>query len=725
MIRRYLLWLHCQCPAGTVEKLPEVAADGSTGVHGLYVVGDLTGVPLLKFSADSGARAVQRIAAEADFVKRTQREDILDVAIIGAGVSGLAAALEARRLGLSFEVFEATEPLSTIVNFPRGKPIFTYPSEMTPAGELRFHEQSAVKEGLLEDLEQQTLGAGIRVTLARVERVRRGGKMFDVFLAGREAVQAWRIVVAIGRSGNFRRLGVPGEEHEHVFNRLHDPRDFCGKRVCIIGGGDSALETAIALARCGAEITLSYRKPEFSRPKPGNLEQLEQLLEDPSARVGVEHPVSARVTTAAGDWLGEARKPGSIQLMMSSKVQEIRRNEVRVLDAEGREQGVAAEAVFRMIGREAPLEFFRRSGVRIRGEWRLSAWAGLLFFLAFCVFLYHWKGDYGIPIKAWFKERHWFPFNLGDPADPGSLLGTLALSMQSPSFYYTLAYTLCIVLFGIRRIRRRRTPYVKRQTLTLMAIQILPLFLLPYVLLPWAGHNGCFDAGAGRWIGDQLFPATEWDPQGREYWRSVGFILAWPLLIWNVFTHEPLWAWLAISLVQTFVLIPLLVLRFGKGAYCGWLCSCGALAETMGDAHRQKMPHGPRWNRLNMVGQLFLLFAVVLLLLRILGWLLPGPNWIHGLYMALAFGKDQSWGTRSFPLDFLNYAWFVDLVFAGIFGVAFYFWFSGRVWCRFACPLAALMHIYARFSQFRILSEKKKCISCNVCTSVCHQGIDV
>jgi len=73
----------------------------------------------------------------------------------------------------------------------------------------------------------------------------------------------------------------------------------------------------------------------------------------------------------------------------------------------------------------------------------------------------------------------------------------------------------------------------------------------------------------------------------------------------------------------------------------------------------------------------------------------------------------------------LNYSFVVDLMLAGVIGYGAYFWFSGRVWCRFACPLAALMHIYARFSRFRILVDKKKCISCNVCTSVCHQGIDI
>ena len=73
----------------------------------------------------------------------------------------------------------------------------------------------------------------------------------------------------------------------------------------------------------------------------------------------------------------------------------------------------------------------------------------------------------------------------------------------------------------------------------------------------------------------------------------------------------------------------------------------------------------------------------------------------------------------------LSWKWTVDVIVAGVLGVGLYVKYSGRVWCRFACPLAALMHIYARFSRFRILPDKKKCISCNVCTSVCHQGIDV
>jgi NosR/NirI family transcriptional regulator, nitrous oxide reductase regulator len=178
-----------------------------------------------------------------------------------------------------------------------------------------------------------------------------------------------------------------------------------------------------------------------------------------------------------------------------------------------------------------------------------------------------------------------------------------------------------------------------------------------------------------------------------------------------------MWGWLAISLVQTFVIIPLIVWKWGKGAYCGWLCSCGALAETLGDAQRGKMPHGPFWNRMNMVGQVILAAALILLVARILGWIFPGS-----VFTSFFDGLLNGWNVFGLPL---NYYFWVDIFLAGIVGVGLYFWFSGRVWCRFACPLAALMHIYARFSRFRIFAEKSKCISCNVCTATCHQGIDV
>ncbi len=725
-IAKYTKWLHTRWPAGTIEKLPVTGDDGETNVPGLRVAGDLTGIPLLKFSADTGVRAVRAFAAEAGSRPGEDGDGVLDLAIIGGGVSGIAAAIEARRQGWNFRVFEAREDFSTIRNFPKAKPIYTYPTDMEPAGGMHFRAE--VKEDLLAELEEQRGEAGVEPESLRIDSVRRKGDGFEMEVDGGEPIRARRVLVAIGRSGNHRKMGIPGEEKDKVFNRLHDPKDYCAKKVLVVGGGDSAAETAIALAVCGAEVTLAYRGEALTRPKAENVEKVEALAADPDADIGVEEPSSERVSTSAARWMRGAEPTGRLILRLNTEPTEIRDDAVVLKDkTTGKTAEVANDVVFAMIGREPPLEFFRRSGVRLHGDRGTRFWLGMAAFVVFCFWLYHWKGAKDIPFLGAIPDAispsataasEWLRGlggRIGDWfSDPTTLGGTLALSASTPSFYYTLAYSAVVVIFGIRRIRYRKTPYIKVQTSTLMAVQVLPLFLLPELFLPWLGHNGAFADGIGRSFADAFFPEAGYDPNGREYWRAYGFILAWPLMVWNWFTAQPLWGWLIVGFLQTFVIIPLIIRRWGKGAYCGWICSCGALAETLGDRHRHKMPHGPGWNRLNMLGQGILLFAVVLMVLRIAGWIAGADSWPSRVF---------SEGFTGIPL--LNYAWFVDLFLAGVLGYGLYFWFSGRMWCRFACPLAALMHIYARFSKFRIFAEKKKCISCNVCTSVCHQGIDI
>jgi len=690
-ITRYYNWLHGKWPSGGVEKGPDIRGDGTTELKGVRVVGDLTGVPLLKFSADTGAKAVAGILAEPDFKKGAGTDrDVYDLAIIGAGVSGLSAAIEAKKAGLNFVMYEADEPFSTIHNFPRKKPIYTYPTDMQQAGELQF--KSDIKEDLLDELRAQQESHGIETTQAKVAHITRCGGILTIEFTGEQApVKSQRVIVAIGRTGNFRKLNVPGESLDKVSNRLIDASEHNGQKVLVVGGGDSALEAAISLAETGAKVSMSYRKSEFSRAKPENVEKLKSL-----------------------------EAAGKLRLFMGTNVQEINDIYVVLCGKDDEEFSIDNDYVFTLIGREPPLDFFRKSSIHVTGDWTPKAWLGLVGFLTLMAFLYHLKayktvlGIEGTNLWQVFASKQWFPFNLPSLGAEGSLLSTFMNAARSdPGFTFALIYTTVIVVFGVRRMRRRKTPYVNSQTSTLMAIQVIPLFILPYLLFPWMYHHGLFtNGGFGEWFGMTFLS----DGQGgdpNQFWRAFGFILAWPLFIYNIFTEAPIWGWIVFGSIQTFVIIPLIVRRWGKGAYCGWICSCGAMAETLGDQHRHKMPHGPKWNKLNMIGQWILALAFVLLILRIIGWVTP---W-EGFDKAIAGFIDKN--------ELFSYKVMVDLWLAGAIGYGLYFHLSGRAWCRFACPLAALMHIYARFTKFRIFAEKKKCISCNVCTSVCHQGIAI
>ena len=730
LIKNYSHWLHGQWPAGLVEKLPVVGADGASSAKGIYVVGDLTGIPLLKFAADTGARAIRTIVNDPQF---QQRHDNMpadnrriasnphDVVIIGGGVSGFSAALAAHAQGLNFVLLEAKQAFSTLEDFPKGKPIYTYPTQMQPEGTLSFSDAVKDKESLLTHLRQQMHDADIPIVRGEATHVERHGALLHIATDEHTPLRAHRVIIAIGRSGNYQQLECNGHDHPKVQHRLHDPADYRNQNALVVGGGDSAVESAIALADAGAAVTLAYRGNALTRPKPANVQALK-------AREG--NPAHNKSKAAQGH----------VEVLLDTQITDINDTQVKLQQAPNTPVTRDNDVVFAMIGRQAPLAFFRRSRLASAGESRWTGWLAFIAFMVAVIAIYDWK-NFGFHNHVWslsaFPDQmpqwiaSWGDWWQQQVADRSTLIGTLAVSMKSRSFYYTLIYTSLIGFFGWQRVRRRNTPYVRIQTLCLFLVQLIPLFILPELILPWMGYTGWFDAGTGQTIANSLFPSyisaadlanQNWPEWGhpRAYWHAYGLILAWPLNVYNVFTPTPMVGWLIISAIQTFVIIPALVYRYGKGAYCGWICSCGALAETLGDTQRHKMPHGPFWNRLNMLGQVILLVAIVMLFIRIGGWLWP-DSWMHTRFDLLLKGENSDYKL----VNPLSWKWGVDVLLGGILGVGLYFKYSGRVWCRFACPLAALMHIYARFSRFRIFADKSKCISCNQCTSVCHQGIDV
>lgn len=741
LLSRYFNWLQKDNPTGGIDLFPELSENGETSLKGVYIVGDLTGIPLLKFAAAGGAQIIQKFASIHDRIATKKQFDKMaddvknrgaksdsgkneyEFVIIGAGPAGISAALEAQKRGISYIVLEASERLfNTIQDFPKGKPMFYEPMDMEDKSPLTMKGDN--KEQLIQHFEEILAKQNVQIKFnQKVKHIEAlaGNKQKIVTDSGDEFF-AHKTILAIGKSGNARKLGVKGEDLPHVFTKLFDPHDYNNKKILVVGGGDSAVESAMLLAQAGNDVTLSYRKDSLTRPKPDNILKFNQMVE-----------------------------AGQMNSLLGSNVLEIRKGEVDIAVGE-KEVTQQYDNVFLLIGRQLPYEFFAKCGIKIENAKTKMTYWWMAFSVAFANIIYFGKASDGITgysgvaeltniftgslssiifktvswvsvlvfivtgvvvlfdlLRNWKKyfstkwayiKNGYFAFTLVLflVSFFGDKYFDFNLGQKDPYFWYGFLYTTTILLFGIRRISVTKTKYVTQQTILLFLIQALPLFIIPNFVLPWM-HDAQL---IHPWIVENVFFGGEW-------WRFVGFILAWPLFIWNIFTDQPSMFWLIVSLLQTFVIIPWLVIRWGKGAYCSWICSCGAMAETLGDEYRTLAAHGPRAKKLENFGQIVLFSIFIISFLHMLGWVPSFSGTLAGINKALLDG----------------YKIIVDTFLAGTVGVGLYFFYSGRVWCRFACPLAALMHIYNKFAVWRILADKKKCISCGLCTKNCHMGIDV
>ncbi|MBD3336318.1 MAG: SidA/IucD/PvdA family monooxygenase, partial [Candidatus Eisenbacteria bacterium] len=226
-----------------VERRAELDRHLQSNVEGLHIAGAANGSPLLKTCINEGVEVVRSISRL--MPPEESRQGIPELAIIGAGPAGLAAALEARRRGYRFQVFEQGRPLNTILNFPAGKQIYAEPSEMPAKGELEFHDAS--KEELLSRWGRAAGEIEITRGVSITDIQKQNGR-FELQSGEGRSYAAKRVIVAIGRMGNPRRLGIPGEERPCVHTSLLNPGKYTNKEIVVVGGGNSAAEAALALA---------------------------------------------------------------------------------------------------------------------------------------------------------------------------------------------------------------------------------------------------------------------------------------------------------------------------------------------------------------------------------------------------------------------------------------------------------------------------------------------
>jgi thioredoxin reductase/Pyruvate/2-oxoacid:ferredoxin oxidoreductase delta subunit len=316
---------------GSAERgvdLPEVDEFFESSRPGVHVVGELGGMGLIKNAVSQGLQVAERLA------------DVLGpkrgaVVVVGAGPAGLATSIGLKARGVPHRLLEQDTLGGSVAHYPRRKVTMTETIELPVGG--RFGKSRITKEELLASWQRIVSKVGVTVE----EGVKVGAVTGEdgrfVVETNRGMVKAAKVVLAIGRRGTPRRLGVPGEEGEKVLYGLKDPEQFDGNKVLVVGGGDAALEAAIQLAEeSSAEVALSYRGAELGRCREANREKF-----------------------------GALARAGKVRSLLPSVVKEIRPEEV-TLDAGGREMRLPNDFVVVNVGGELPTEFLGKLGVTMR-----------------------------------------------------------------------------------------------------------------------------------------------------------------------------------------------------------------------------------------------------------------------------------------------------------------------------------------------------------------------
>ncbi len=311
--------------------IPNLKPNFESNVPGLFIAGELGGMGLIRNAIEQGRQAIEAVAKLAG--KRNGKAH--DVVIVGAGPAGISASLAAMERKLDYVTIEQDSLGGTVASFPRRKLVMTAPATLPIVGKVRF--KLTTKEALLEFWRNVERSTGLKVSYGeRLETVRRVGDCFEVSTTkGKHLARA--VLLAIGRRGTPRKLEVPGEESTKVTYRLVDPVQYAGLNVLVVGGGDSALESAIMLSeQQGTRVTLSYRGEAFNRAKRRNRERLK-----------------------------EAAAARRVNVLLESKVVRIGEKEVE-LEQRGKTLRLPNEAVIINAGGILPTPFLKELGIEIQ-----------------------------------------------------------------------------------------------------------------------------------------------------------------------------------------------------------------------------------------------------------------------------------------------------------------------------------------------------------------------
>ena len=333
------------CPVGAITlvfgtatrgvDIPVVKPNFETDVPGVFIAGELGGMGLIKNAVEQGCQAMESIRG----VVKSGHSNDLDVLIVGAGPAGIASSLAATEAKLRYATIEQDSLGGTVAHFPRRKLVMTQPANLPIVGKVKFKEIS--KEELIEFWQGIEKKTGIQISYREyVQSIKPAPGGGHIVTTSKGSYNTNTVLLAIGRRGTPRKLGVPGEESTKVAYRLIDPEQYRNMHILVVGGGDSALEAATSIAEePGTTVTLSYRSGAFSRAKQKNRDKVDI-----------------------------ASQKGRLTVLLNSNVKEIFSNKVAI-QTESEQIEIENEGIIVSAGGILPTKFLQEIGIDVQTKW--------------------------------------------------------------------------------------------------------------------------------------------------------------------------------------------------------------------------------------------------------------------------------------------------------------------------------------------------------------------